>query len=128
MKWYLEALRKYAVLSGRSRRKEFWYFVLFDIIFLTLFKIADFVTDVIVFGLNSDESGVQFASAIYTLLTLIPAIAVTVRRLHDSGKSGMWLFTLLIPPIGLLIILILTLQDSTNSENKYGPNPKFSSI
>ncbi len=111
---------KYATFSGRASRSEFWYFVLFNI----LVSIPVSIVGVIIGCLFSKgpESVMTALLVIYSLAVLIPSIAVTVRRLHDSGKSG-WLYLLiLIPYLGSFIIFIFTLLESA-PDNKYGPNP-----
>ncbi len=122
MNWYFEVLKKYAVFSGRARRKEYWFFVLFNIIVSIILAVIDGVT-----GTLDPESGMGLLGLIYTLAILIPALAVSVRRLHDTGRSGWWLLILLIPLIGTIVILIFMVQDSKPEENQYGPNPKTAS-
>lgn len=75
-------------------------------------------------GLYSIEAGLGVLSGIYTLAVLIPSLAVTVRRLHDIGRSGWWLLIAFIPLIGALILLIFTVLDSKPGSNQYGPDPK----
>jgi len=112
MNWYLEVLKKYAVFSGRARRKEYWYFVLFSIIIGII---------LIIIGRAIDSS---ILSTIYSLGVLIPSIAVDIRRLHDTNRTGWWLLIGLIPIIGWIVLLIFMVQDSQKGENQYGPNPK----
>ena len=119
MNWYLEVLRKYAVFSGRSRRKEFWYFTLFNV--LINFGL-DFVDALV--GTFNHEFGIGLLGGLYALAVLIPGIAVTVRRLHDTGRTGWWFLIVLIPIIGLIILLIFMVLDSTPGSNEYGDNPK----
>ena len=126
MDWYIEALEKYAVFSGRAGRKEYWYFTLFNsIISLVLLFIS------IALGV------------LYSLAVLIPCLAVTVRRLHDTDHSGLWLLippVLLVSPvitpggaaflpaililISLIVLLVFLVLDSQPGDNQYGPNPK----
>ena len=122
MNWYFDVLKKYAVFSGRARRKEYWFFVLFNIIISIILAVIDGVT-----GTLDPESGMGLLGLVYTLAILIPALAVSVRRLHDTGRSGWWLLLLLIPLIGTIVILIFMVQDSKAEENQYGPNPKTTS-
>ena len=122
MNWYFDVLKKYAVFSGRARRKEYWFFVLFNIIISIILAVIDGVT-----GTLDPESGMGLLGLVYTLAILIPALAVSVRRLHDTGRSGWWLLLLLIPLIGTIVILIFMVQDSKPEENQYGPNPKTTS-
>jgi len=119
MNWYLEVLKKYAVFSGRARRKEYWYFVLFNIIISIVLTIID-----VVVGSMSPEAGIGLISGIYSLAVLLPSLAVAVRRLHDTSRSGWWLLLLLIPLIGAIVIIVFLATDSKPEENQYGPNPK----
>jgi len=119
MNWYIEALKKYAVFGGRARRKEYWFFALFNIIISIVLAVIDGVT-----GSFSAEAGVGLLGGIYTLAVLIPGIAVSVRRLHDTDRSGWWLFIALIPLIGAIVLLVFMVQDSKPGQNQYGANPK----
>ena len=123
MKWYLTVLKKYADFKGRASRKEYWMFVLFNIVF----SIAAFLLDRLL-GLTSLIQGGEFGilTILYPLAVLIPALAVTVRRLHDVGKSGWMILIGLIPLIGSIWLLVLYLTDSIPGANRYGPNPKES--
>jgi uncharacterized membrane protein YhaH (DUF805 family) len=117
--WYLEVLRKYAVFSGRARRKEYWMFLLINII-ITIVLIA---IDSLI-GTFRPRAGVGLLEGLYSLAVLIPSLAVTVRRLHDIGRSGWWILIGLIPFIGGIVLLIFALLDSEPGSNEYGPNPK----
>ena len=119
MNWYIGVLKKYAVFKGRARRKEYWYFILFN----TLISIVLIVIEGVI-GMSSAEAGTGLLVSIYTLAVLIPSIAVLVRRLHDTGRSGWWFFISLIPFIGAFILLFFLVQDSKAGENQFGPNPK----
>lgn len=120
MSWYLEVLKKYAVFSGRARRKEYWMFVLFNIIIALVLAFIDGAA-----GL-AGEMGIGPLYSLYGLAVLIPAIAVGVRRLHDTNHSGWWFFILLVPFIGAIVLLVFFVQDSQAGDNQYGPNPKTS--
>jgi len=117
MKYYIEVLKKYVVFSGRSARKEYWYFVLFNIIFVSVLSVID------VF-IGSFGENIGILSGLYALAVFIPTIGVTMRRLHDVGHSGWWILIILIPLFGGIIILVFMLLDSQPGENKYGQNPK----
>lgn len=119
MNWYLEVLKKYAVFSGRARRKEYWYFFLFNIIISIVLAAIDGAT-----GSFSAEAGMGLLGGIYTLAVLIPGIAVSVRRLHDTERSGWWLLIGLVPLIGAIVLLVFMVQDSKPGQNQYGANPK----
>ena len=113
MKWYLEVLKKYAVFSGRASRQEFWMFVLFN-----------FIIAVVLGLVSSLLGGRGVLQNLYGLAVLVPTIAVSVRRLHDTGRSGKWFLLALIPIVGLILIAYYV-QDSAEGQNEYGPNPKL---
>lgn len=119
MNWYLSVLKNYTKFDGRARRKEYWMFSLFHFIALILCLIVD-VSLLAAF----DGNGLAILTVLYILATFIPALAVTVRRLHDTGRSGWWYLTAFIPYIGGFILLGLCCIDSKVEDNKYGPNPK----
>lgn len=108
---FLDAVKsvfsQYATFTGRARRSEYWYFVLFNYI----------VSIVLVL------TGVQMLSYIWSLATFIPGFAVAVRRMHDIGKSGWFLLIAIIPIVGAIWLLVLACKDS-QPDNQYGPNPK----
>ena len=113
MNWYLAALKKYAVFSGRARRKEYWLFVLFSVIIAVVLGVVEVLV-----------GGPGVLPSLYYLAVLIPTIAVGVRRLHDTNRSGWWLLIGLIPVVGGIVLLVFTVQDSEAGDNQYGANPK----
>jgi uncharacterized membrane protein YhaH (DUF805 family) len=119
MSWFVEALKKYAVFSGRSRRKEYWYFVLFVVIINIVLNIIDSLI-----GTYDRSAGAGLLTSIFNLAVLIPSIAVSVRRLHDIDRTGWWVLIGLVPLIGWIVLLVFHVQDSTPGTNRYGPNPK----
>jgi uncharacterized membrane protein YhaH (DUF805 family) len=119
MNWYLQALKKYTVFSGRSRRKEYWFFVLFNILVSMALAVVDYFT-----GTYSASYGMGLLGGLYALGVFLPAIAVTIRRLHDTDRSGWWILIVLVPIIGGIWLLVLMLFDSQPGDNKYGPSPK----
>ena len=126
MNWYLQVLKKYAVFNGRARRKEYWMFTLFNIIFAILAVILDYLlgTTIIELGTGIEGLGYGLFYILYALAVLIPGLAVSVRRLHDIGKNGWMLLLYLIPLVGAIWILVYLVTDSNPVENEYGPNPK----
>ncbi len=117
MSWYLEALKKYADFNGRASRAEFWMFTLISvIIYLFLFLIDIRITP---------GSNLHVLSTLYTLATFLPSLAVTVRRLHDIGRSGWWMLISVIPIIGWIVYLIWVARDSQPAANQYGSNPNM---
>jgi uncharacterized membrane protein YhaH (DUF805 family) len=121
MNWYLEVLKKYAVFTGRARRKEYWYYFLINFVIITLLLVIDNML-----GTLDQEAGMGLISGIYALAVLIPGIAVAVRRLHDSDRTGWWVLIALIPIVGPIVLIFFLIQDSTPGENRFGPNPKGS--
>lgn len=119
MNWYLAVLKKYAVFKGRARRKEYWFFTLISILISIALGFVDGFA-----GTLDATTGVGMLGGLYSLVILIPSLAVMVRRLHDTGRTGWWFFLLFIPLIGAIVLLIFLLQDSKPGENKYGDNPK----
>jgi uncharacterized membrane protein YhaH (DUF805 family) len=119
MDWYLKVLKQYADFSGRARRKEYWMFALFNMIFAIVAMILDNVL-----GIAMEGIGYGPLYGLYALAMLIPGLAVGVRRLHDVGKSGWMFLIVLIPLIGAIWLLVLFFTDSQLENNKWGQNPK----
>ena len=114
MNWYLDILKnKYATFSGRARRKEYWMFFLINLLIAMAIGIVEAMI-----GLGG------ILGLLYALAMLIPGIAVSVRRLHDTGRSGWWLLIGFIPFIGWIVVLVFMVLDSQPGDNQYGPNPK----
>jgi uncharacterized membrane protein YhaH (DUF805 family) len=113
MNWYLDVLKKYAVFSGRARRTEYWMFFLFNIIIVIAIGVVESIIG---------SPGV--IGLLYSLAVLLPGIAVSIRRLHDTGRTGWWMLVALVPVIGAIVLLIFMIQDSKPGTNQYGANPK----
>jgi len=128
MKYYLNVLKNYATLSGRARRKEYWMFALFNLIFLIVAAVIDnvlgttFKTDSFLYPSGHFPYG--WVYLVYGLVVFIPGVAVAVRRLHDQDKSGWYFWVVLIPIAGAIWILVLLCTEGTIGDNKYGPDPK----
>jgi uncharacterized membrane protein YhaH (DUF805 family) len=119
MKWYLMALKKYADFSGRARRKEYWMFTLFQLIFAITCMILDNV-----FGTTL---GILHYGVIYLFflgITILPTFAVAVRRLHDINKSGWTYLMVLIPLVGPILMLIYFCTEGDAGTNGFGSDPK----
>ena len=119
MNWYLKVMKQYADFNGRARRKEYWMFILFNMIFASVALVFDNIL-----GFAMEGVGYGPIYVLYGLGIMIPAIAVGVRRLHDIGKSGWMLLVSLIPLIGGIWLLVLMATDGQPGDNKYGTNPK----
>ena len=127
MNWYLAVLKNYAGFSGRARRKEYWMFILFNLIFAGLAMVIDNVlgtTFSFDMGYGATDLPYGYVYLAYALAVFIPGLALSVRRLHDVSKSGWMILISLIPFIGAIWLLVLFVTDSTPGENQYGPNPK----
>ena len=120
MNWYLKVMKQYFDFDGRARRKEYWMFVLFNMIFAILAMVLDNLL-----GIGFIEGvGLGPIYAVYVLAILIPSLAVQVRRLHDVGKSGWMILIAFIPLVGAIWLLVLYCTEGTPGVNAYGPNPK----
>jgi uncharacterized membrane protein YhaH (DUF805 family) len=114
MEWYIKVLQNYVGFQGRARRKEYWMFV-----------VISFVISIILEVLQSVLHLRQVLTSLYSLAVLLPSLAVSIRRLHDTGRTGWWVLIGIIPIIGTIILLVFMFFDSQEGENKYGPNPKY---
>ena len=124
---YLGALKKYAEISGRARRSEYCFFVLFTIVFLMVAAIFDTIlgtTFKTSFGDAIINLPFGYLYVLYAIAVFIPGFAVVVRRLHDVGKSGWFMFIALVPLVGTVWLLVSCLTKGANGENEYGADPK----
>ena len=113
MYWYIKCWKQYLDFSGRARRKEYWMFTLFNVIIAIITSLIDSML-----GLG----GILYG--LFVIATLLPGLAVCVRRLHDVGKSGWWYLIALIPLIGGIVLLVWFCTEGEWEDNKWGPNPK----
>ncbi|CAJ1800318.1 Inner membrane protein YhaI [Aeromonas veronii] len=114
MNWYISVLKQYAVFSGRARRTEYWMFVLCNVIVMQLLGMVDKL-------IGGDK---EFISGIYSLAVLLPSLAVAVRRLHDTDRSGWWLLLVLVPIIGTLVLIYFMVCNGQQGPNRFGDDPK----
>lgn len=128
---FLEAVKsvfsQYATFSGRARRSEYWFFYLFNILAVFIFMILGAILGGIFGGGSGAAGGLGVGYILYILYALaafIPSLAVTVRRLHDTNRSGVNILWVLLPLVGGIILLVFMLSDSYPGQNQYGPNPK----
>lgn len=118
IEYFKLALSKYAQFTGRSRRSEYWYFTLVNIIISVALNIMATITEMSMFAL---------LGSLVSLALFIPALAVAVRRLHDVGRSGWW-YLIIFTGIGIFVILYWFVQDSEAGANQWGPNPKTGAV
>ena len=121
MHWYIDVLKKYTVFSGRARRKEFWMFFLFSAIISILLAVIDEFMGW-QFEMGGDILG--FLSTLYYVAVIVPYLAVIIRRLHDTERTGWWILIAFIPIVGVLVLLVFLILQGTRGENRYGPDPK----
>jgi uncharacterized membrane protein YhaH (DUF805 family) len=117
MGWYLAVLKKYATFSGRARRTEYWSFALISL------GVS------IVLSIIEGQLGIPGVLAlVYGLAVLLPTLGVSVRRLHDTGRSGWWLLLALVPILGAIVLLVFAVLDGDTGTNEYGPSPKAAPV
>ncbi|MEN8008107.1 MAG: DUF805 domain-containing protein [Candidatus Krumholzibacteriota bacterium] len=114
MGWYLEVLKKYAKFSGRAHRREYWMFVLINVVVSLVLAAIDYSMG------SMNSAGYGLLGGIYTLAILLPTIAVSVRRLHDTNRSGMWYLLIFVPIIGPIALLFFFVQEGQGGRNQYG--------
>ena len=122
MNWYLAVLKNYVGFSGRARRMEYWMFMI-----VNFFVYAGLLAIDRVMGHAIGDYGPGPLCAIYGLAVALPWLAVVFRRLHDTDRTGLWIFIHMLPFIGSIIFFIFMVMDSTPGTNRFGPNPKSAS-
>jgi uncharacterized membrane protein YhaH (DUF805 family) len=111
--------QKYADFSGRARRSEFWFFVLFNIIVSIVASILDSILHT-----KMGSTGTGIIGTLAGLALLVPGIAVAIRRLHDTNRSGWWFLIVLVPFVGGIVLLVFNAMEGTPGDNSYGASPK----
>lgn len=119
MNYYLTPWKKYVTFSGRASRAEYWTFTLVNYVALMALGVP---------AVTTDNNILLNVATLIGLAMLLPSIAVTVRRLHDTGRKGWWVLISLIPYVGAIVMLVFTLFDGQPGNNKYGPNPKGAAV
>lgn len=123
MHWFMEVLRKYAVFSGRARRKEYWYFALGYLVLYVACALIDWVLGPI-WSLIGEDIGLF--GLLLAIGLFLPSLAVTVRRLHDTDRSGWWILIFFIPIVGVIVAVVFLASKGTEGDNRFGPDPKAS--
>jgi len=118
MEWYLKVINSYFEFNGRSRRMEYWMFVLIN----SIISVFCILLDSMLGTVWSIGYGPIYIG--YGLAVFVPGLAVAIRRLHDIGKSGWYYLLFIIPIIGPIWLIILFVTEGEQGDNKYGPNPK----
>lgn len=112
MNWYVSVLKNYVGFSGRARRTEYWMFALVSAAITIVLTAIDVALDM------------RILAAIYGIAVLLPGLAVAVRRLHDTDRSGWWLLIGLVPLIGPIVLLVFLASEGTHGPNQHGADPK----
>ena len=115
MNWYLAVLKNYVGFSGRARRTEYWMFALFNFIVFVVLAILAAVTRSFFFWI------LYF---LYAIAVIVPSLAVTWRRMQDTGRNGWWILLGLIPFVGGIVLLVFMLLPGTQGTNEFGPDPR----
>jgi uncharacterized membrane protein YhaH (DUF805 family) len=119
MQWYMQVLRQYTVFTGRARRTEYWMFTLFSTMIAIVLAVLDNSL-----GLSFMPGGTGLLGLLYSLAVLLPSIGVSIRRLHDTGRSGWWLLIALIPLVGVIVLIVFLATAGNAGPNSYGQDPK----
>ncbi|MEV4491766.1 DUF805 domain-containing protein [Micromonospora coxensis] len=114
-------LSQYAGFRGRARRSEYWWFALFSSL---VGFVAGILDGALGTKLGSDPNSTGVIGLIVTLALLLPSLAVSVRRLHDTDRSGWWLLIGLVPLVGFIVLLVFFVKDGTQGSNRFGADPK----
>lgn len=121
MGWYLAVIKDYAVFEGRAGRSEYWMFFLVNLVIAIALAVLDGLIGTLdMFG------GMGLLGVVYALAVLLPGIGVTVRRLHDIGRSGWWILVGLVPLVGGIILLVMMVLKGNDGDNAYGPPARTS--
>ena len=113
MEWYLKVWREFGNFEGRARRTEYWMFVLFNLIATFLLMSIGYFSTIF-----------YYLYLLYCVAVFLPSLAVLVRRLHDTNRSGWWFLLVFIPLIGAIVLLVWLCTEGDHKSNQYGPNPK----
>lgn len=119
MHWYFHSIQNFAIFHTRSQRKEFVHFLFFHFLFFFITILMDYF----ILG-NFVQGKITSFTSLYLIASFLPFISLCVRRLHDTGRSGMCLLFALIPVIGLIYLLYLLLLDSEKRVNDWGICPR----
>jgi uncharacterized membrane protein YhaH (DUF805 family) len=130
LSWMTMPFRRYADFSGRSQRKEYWMFLLFNWVVALMWGAVIGIVMLALYFTDMSEDSMMLVCmililpyAIYSLWVIVPGLAVTVRRLHDLDKSGWHLLIGLIPLVGGIILIVWYCTEGTRGPNRYGPDP-----
>ncbi len=112
MNWFVAVLKKYAVFAGRARRKEYWMYTLIYVLIAVVLGFLDAML-----------GGAGLLGTLLAIALFLPSLAVTVRRLHDTGRSGWWVLIAFVPLVGVIVLLVFMCLAGTSGRNPYGEDP-----
>ena len=118
MDWFVTAIKRYAQFSGRAGRPEYWYFSLIYLLAAVILTVLDLIA-----GWYSRDAGIGLLSALFSIAVFVPSLAVTVRRLHDTGRNGWWTLVAVVPLVGIIVLLVFLAQRSDPAPNAWGDGP-----
>jgi uncharacterized membrane protein YhaH (DUF805 family) len=118
MDWFVECMKRYAVFAGRASRREYWHFSLVYLLISVILSIFDAMI-----GKFSLAAGMGLLSGLFTLAAALPALGVSIRRLHDTGRSGWWLLITAVPLIGIIVLIVFLSMRGEAGDNRFGPVP-----
>lgn len=129
MEWMILPYRRYAEFTGRSRRKEYWMFALFQLLVsMAIGLVFGRTTTMMGGGMMAGMTTVQgpggMVQNLFSLVSLVPGLAVSVRRLHDQDRSGWLMLLVFIPILGWFALLVFMCLEGTRGPNRFGPDPK----
>ncbi len=119
MHWYLKVLKNYVGFQGRAQQAEYWIFALFNVLAGVLLAAGD-----LALGTYDSEAGGGLLGGIYALAIFLPSLAVTIRRLHDTGRTGWWCLIVFFPCVGAIVLIVFLAQAGERGSNAYGPDPR----
>ena len=120
MKWMFLPLKRIGDFRGRSRRREFWMFTLFEVAVICATGFVDRAL--------GEARGEGIIGSLVILAFMVPSVMVPIRRLHDTDRSGWWIWVSLVPVLGSLALLALFCMEGTGGTNRYGEDPKDADI
>ena len=119
MKWFVMGMKNFLQFTGRSRRSEYWYFAL---VFVPILLLLAFIE--ISLGWRGEGSGLGPLTGLFAVVMFLPNLALSIRRLHDTGRSGWWILIGFVPILGVIALLYFYASEGDAETNAYGPNPK----
>ncbi|GAB5375158.1 MAG: DUF805 domain-containing protein [Acuticoccus sp.] len=106
---------RFATFSGRASRAEYWWAILFNVLVGVVLSVIDSII-----GLGRSMGDYELLGGLYSLITILPCVAMSVRRLHDIGRTGWWVFIILLPVIGFIVLLVFHCIRGTEGPNRFG--------